>query len=174
MRVYLCVRPQEICQIKGDVTNVPMMLVGNKYDEVDGRDVSVQEANAVAKAWKCGYIETSAKTNHNVKELFQELMNSDKTRSAAMAGDKKVTKGSGGGKGKATEAVVAKSKASNDGGGKAKAATSATAAGASDKGKSAPGGAGKTKAAEGDGGKKRATGGQNETPERLKGKCSVM
>lgn len=74
------------------------MLAGNKCDEAEGgRDVTTKEAEAVAKAWKCGYMETSAKTNHNVQELFQDLMRSDKTRGtgAALPGDKKGGKGGG-------------------------------------------------------------------------------
>lgn len=47
------------------------MLVGNKCDESETREVTVEEGEAEAKAWGCHFMETSAKTNHNVKELFQ-------------------------------------------------------------------------------------------------------
>ena len=47
--------------------------MGNKCDEEDKREVSTEYArDLVSKDLKnCGFMETSAKTNHNVKEAFQ-------------------------------------------------------------------------------------------------------
>lgn len=48
------------------------MLVGNKSDEsAELREVSQAEGEAQAAAWGISFMETSAKTNHNVTELFQ-------------------------------------------------------------------------------------------------------
>lgn len=75
---------EQIVQIKGDVENIPIMLVGNKCDETSGREVESPTGEAVSKKWKCAFMETSAKTNHNVKELFQELLNLDKKRNMSL------------------------------------------------------------------------------------------
>lgn len=56
---------------QGSLENVPLMLVGNKCDEVDARELSVKEGEEQARQWSSHFMETSAKTNHNVKELFQ-------------------------------------------------------------------------------------------------------
>lgn len=55
-----------------DIVNIPVMLVGNKCDESDElRNVSEMEGKAQATSWSISFMETSAKTNHNVTELFQ-------------------------------------------------------------------------------------------------------
>ena len=54
--------------------NVPMILVGNKVDLEDNRQVSTEEAKELADSWGIEYIETSAKTNYNVKEAFENLI----------------------------------------------------------------------------------------------------
>lgn len=69
----------EICLIKGSTDSIPVMLVGNKCDDVT-REVTTLEAGTLAKAWKTGFMETSAKTNHNVQELFQDLLQLEKRR----------------------------------------------------------------------------------------------
>eukprot|EP01111_Echinosteliopsis_oligospora_P018280 TRINITY_DN8282_c0_g1_i1.p1 TRINITY_DN8282_c0_g1~~TRINITY_DN8282_c0_g1_i1.p1 ORF type:complete len:215 (-),score=51.29 TRINITY_DN8282_c0_g1_i1:87-659(-) len=57
-----------------DVERVPMVLVGNKCDLINERQVSTAEATELAKSFRCRYIETSAKNNHNVHEAFFELV----------------------------------------------------------------------------------------------------
>lgn len=47
------------------------MLVGNKCDETESRELTDVEGQEQAKRWGSHFMETSAKTNHNVKELFQ-------------------------------------------------------------------------------------------------------
>ncbi|XP_042335798.1 GTP-binding protein Di-Ras1 [Sceloporus undulatus] len=74
---------QQIVQIKGSVESIPIMLVGNKCDETQ-REVETKEGEAVAKEWKCAFMETSAKMNYNVKELFQELLNLEKRRNMSL------------------------------------------------------------------------------------------
>uniref|UniRef100_A0A8C8BCM4 DIRAS family GTPase 2 n=1 Tax=Otus sunia TaxID=257818 RepID=A0A8C8BCM4_9STRI len=83
---------EQICQIKGDVESIPIMLVGNKNDENQNREVDSSEGETMAKKWKCAFMETSAKLNHNVKELFQELLNLEKRRTVSLQIDGKKTK----------------------------------------------------------------------------------
>ncbi|KFQ35050.1 GTP-binding protein Di-Ras1, partial [Mesitornis unicolor] len=51
--------------------------------------ISTREGEAVAKEWKCAFMETSAKMNYNVKELFQELLNLEKRRNVSLTIDGK-------------------------------------------------------------------------------------
>ncbi|XP_069481748.1 GTP-binding protein Di-Ras2 [Ambystoma mexicanum] len=83
---------EQICQIKGDVESIPIMLVGNKSDENQNRELESTEGEAMAKKWKCAFMETSAKMNHNVKELFQELLNLEKRRTVSLQIDGKKSK----------------------------------------------------------------------------------
>lgn len=53
---------------------VPLILVGNKNDKVDDRCVSEAEGKAIAKQYGVRYIETSAKTGHQVTAAFEELI----------------------------------------------------------------------------------------------------
>ncbi|XP_061481900.1 GTP-binding protein Di-Ras2 [Rhineura floridana] len=83
---------EQICQIKGDIDSIPIMLVGNKNDEDHNREVQTSDGEAMAKKWKCAFMETSAKMNHNVKELFQELLNLEKRRTVSLQIDGKKSK----------------------------------------------------------------------------------
>ncbi|XP_047739815.1 GTP-binding protein Di-Ras2 isoform X1 [Hyalella azteca] len=79
-----------IVEMKGaELDNIPVMLVGNKCDEAEAREVQTNLGEAQAKLWKCNFMETSAKTNHNVKELFQELLNMEKNRNMSLQLDGK-------------------------------------------------------------------------------------
>ncbi|KAH8295465.1 hypothetical protein KR018_011495 [Drosophila ironensis] len=80
-----------IKELKGaDIPNIPVMLVGNKCDETaELREVSQIEGQAQATTWSISFMETSAKTNHNVTELFQELLNMEKTRTVSLQLDTK-------------------------------------------------------------------------------------
>ena len=53
---------------------VPMILVGAKQDLENRREVRYEEAKELADSWGIEYIETSAKTNYNVKEAFENLI----------------------------------------------------------------------------------------------------
>jgi hypothetical protein len=52
-----------------------MMLVGNKTDLKDMREVSTDEAKKFAQKNKLLYIETSALDGNNIKEAFDLLVN---------------------------------------------------------------------------------------------------
>lgn len=50
------------------------MLVGNKSDLEDKRQVSVEEAKTRADQWNVNYVETSAKTRANVDKVIIGLL----------------------------------------------------------------------------------------------------
>lgn len=51
--------------------NVILILVGNKVDLQDSRDVSSEEGMELAKELKIYYMETSVKTNKNIDDVFE-------------------------------------------------------------------------------------------------------
>ncbi|KAJ2392518.1 Myosin type-2 heavy chain 1, partial [Coemansia sp. RSA 2603] len=59
----------QIIRVK-DQDNVPMMLVGNKCDKAQEREVSFQEGQAMARRLGCDFVESSAKTCINVEKAF--------------------------------------------------------------------------------------------------------
>ncbi|XP_015115146.1 GTP-binding protein Di-Ras2 [Diachasma alloeum] len=74
-----------IRELKGqDISQIPIMLVGNKCDEETLREVATSEGKAEADSWGCGFLETSAKTNHNVNELFRDLLTLEKNRAVSL------------------------------------------------------------------------------------------
>jgi GTPase KRas protein len=50
------------------------MLVGNKCDKTNEREVTEEEGAALARQFGCEFIETSAKTALNVERLFMNLV----------------------------------------------------------------------------------------------------
>jgi len=69
----------QILRVKGvDSTtagSIPFLLVGNKSDLDDNRQVTQQEAQALAEKMNVQYVETSAKTRNNVDKAFFDLLN---------------------------------------------------------------------------------------------------
>ena len=55
-------------------TQVPFILVANKIDLIDKRQVSAEDGKRRAAEWKVPYMETSAKTKENVDKAYNELM----------------------------------------------------------------------------------------------------
>ncbi|KAF9792177.1 ras-domain-containing protein [Thelephora terrestris] len=53
--------------------DVIVVLVGNKADLADKRQVTLEEANAKAAELNIMFMETSAKAGHNVKSLFKKI-----------------------------------------------------------------------------------------------------
>nr|XP_016472835.1 PREDICTED: ras-related protein RABH1e-like [Nicotiana tabacum] len=54
-------------------SDVIIVLVGNKTDLVDKRQVSTEEGDAKAREFGVMYIETSAKAGFNIKPLFRKI-----------------------------------------------------------------------------------------------------
>jgi GTPase KRas protein len=69
---------KQICRVK-DSDNVPMLLVANKCDLTNDRVVSVEEGKALARKFKCRYVETSARLRVNVQESFFYLVRQMRT-----------------------------------------------------------------------------------------------
>jgi GTPase KRas protein len=57
-----------------DSDRVPAVLVANKCDLSDQRDVSRAEGEALAKSLSCKHIEASAKKRHNIDQIFYEVV----------------------------------------------------------------------------------------------------
>jgi len=55
-------------RVKED-SQVPFILVGNKSDLEDRRQIGTEDARARAEQWGVGYVETSAKTRANVDKV---------------------------------------------------------------------------------------------------------
>ena len=56
-----------------DITKTPIILVGNKKDLKDKRNISKEEGEKLAEENKFEFFETSAKTGENVNKIFQTL-----------------------------------------------------------------------------------------------------
>uniref|UniRef100_A0A7S4IF33 Uncharacterized protein n=2 Tax=Vannella robusta TaxID=1487602 RepID=A0A7S4IF33_9EUKA len=69
----------QILRIKEETPDIPVMLVGNKLDLEDERQVTTEQGRALAQKFQSGFIETSAKTDTNIKELFFSLVRLVKT-----------------------------------------------------------------------------------------------
>ena len=54
---------------------IPIIIVGNKLDKEDMRDITREEAEKFAKENKYKYFETSAKTGEGVDDAFRDLVN---------------------------------------------------------------------------------------------------
>jgi GTPase SAR1 family protein len=81
---------QNILEVRnGSTEGIPIMLAGNKCDETENREVNRSEGEEQARKWRCNFTETSAKTNYNVKELFQELLAMEKNRNITLSLDGK-------------------------------------------------------------------------------------
>lgn len=85
---YIKTLREQICESR-NMSNVPMLVVGNKQDLIvteegppgakpaitSGGDERRRDViNLVKKHWKCGYIECSAKYNWKVVAVFKELI----------------------------------------------------------------------------------------------------
>ncbi len=64
---------EQILRVKG-TDNVPICLIGNKCDASLQRQVTPDDALALAQLWSCPYIETSAKLSINVNDTFAEIV----------------------------------------------------------------------------------------------------
>ena len=69
---YIPSKIEHIIKLKHDKT-FPMILVGNKQDLSNNKEVSYDDAKKLADSWNIEYIETSVKTTFNCDEAFEHL-----------------------------------------------------------------------------------------------------
>lgn len=55
-------------------TYIPMILVGNKTDLRMEREISSEVGKKLSTDWKAGFLETSAKENQKVADIFQSIV----------------------------------------------------------------------------------------------------
>ncbi|KAK9537391.1 hypothetical protein VZT92_005014 [Zoarces viviparus] len=65
---------EQILRVKAEEDKIPLLVVGNKSDLEERRQVSVDEARGKAEEWGVQYVETSAKTRANIDTVFCDLM----------------------------------------------------------------------------------------------------
>ncbi|XP_017778647.1 PREDICTED: GTP-binding protein Rheb homolog [Nicrophorus vespilloides] len=65
---------EKLLDITGKV-HVPLVLVGNKTDLHMERMISTEEGKRLAEDWKAVFLETSAKQNDAVSDIFHALLN---------------------------------------------------------------------------------------------------
>lgn len=58
----------------GPASVLPIVLVGNKADLSEDREVSVDEGKSLAQSINAVYMETSAKNNTNVSDVFKNIL----------------------------------------------------------------------------------------------------
>ncbi|TPX35474.1 hypothetical protein SmJEL517_g02159 [Synchytrium microbalum] len=81
--VYSILEPETFANTKAfrdqivrvlDDDKIPFILAGNKADLADIRRVTTEQGEEQARQWGAVYMETSAKTRHNVEEAYEALM----------------------------------------------------------------------------------------------------
>jgi len=63
-----------ILRIKEDIPDIPIMLVGNKLDKEEERQISSEAGRKQAEKWEAGFIESSAKLPKHVNEVFAGIV----------------------------------------------------------------------------------------------------
>lgn len=59
----------QIMRVK-DSETIPIVLVGNKADKQNEREVGKEEGQSMARRLQCDFVETSAKTRSNLEEAY--------------------------------------------------------------------------------------------------------
>lgn len=67
--LYFSVFREQILRVKAEEDKIPLLVVGNKSDLEDRRQVPVEAARSKAEEWGVQYVETSAKTRANVDKV---------------------------------------------------------------------------------------------------------
>jgi len=88
------IREKIIRILEGDPnnSNIPMVLVGNKSDLENERQVTKEDADKKSKEWKCPFFETSAKEKINIENCFFQVVKEIRKRKAPKHSSKKVDK----------------------------------------------------------------------------------
>ena len=74
---------ESVLRVKVD-ERTPLILVGNKADLQEGREVAQAEAESMASSWGVPYVETSAKTKQNVDRVYYDLLTKIQQRKDSM------------------------------------------------------------------------------------------
>lgn len=74
-----------VLRVKVD-DRIPLILVGNKSDLQDNREVPQAEAESTASSWGVPYVETSAKTKFNVDKIYYDLLSMIQQRKESIGG----------------------------------------------------------------------------------------
>eukprot|EP01080_Neovahlkampfia_damariscottae_P009948 gene9948-2269_t len=64
---------KKITQVKEKVKKIPIILIGNKIDLEESRQVTREEGQKLAKEFGIPFLETSAKTRINIDESFEQI-----------------------------------------------------------------------------------------------------
>lgn len=88
-----------------DSDEVPFVLVGNKCDLEEDREISYDKGSSLSKELKCPFLEASAKTRHNVVEAFETLVKEIKMFRKHQAGTDEEKEDNTGGKQKTRRRV---------------------------------------------------------------------
>jgi GTPase KRas len=64
---------KKITQVKEKIKQVPILLIGNKIDLKDQRQVKKEEGEKLAKDFGIPFLETSAKSRVNIDECFETI-----------------------------------------------------------------------------------------------------
>lgn len=78
---------EQILRVKEEEV-IPLLVVGNKSDLEERRQVSAEEAAGKASEWNVQYVETSAKTRANVDKVFFDLMREVRKKKMSESKDK--------------------------------------------------------------------------------------
>ncbi|XP_008295491.1 ras-related protein ralB-B-like [Stegastes partitus] len=78
---------EQILRVKEEEA-IPLLVVGNKSDLEERRQVLAEEAAAKASEWSVQYVETSAKTRANVDKVFFDLMREVRKKKMSESKDK--------------------------------------------------------------------------------------
>ncbi|KAH6996147.1 ras-like protein [Ilyonectria robusta] len=89
---------QQILRVK-DKDYFPMVVVGNKCDLENEREVTRQEGEALARSFGCKFIETSAKSRINVDKAFYDIVREIRRYNREMQGYSTGSGGTSGGNG---------------------------------------------------------------------------
>lgn len=65
---------EQISRVKETQKVVPLVVIGNKSDLENERQVSTQEGMDLAHTFGCAFLESSAKTRVNVEESFFQVV----------------------------------------------------------------------------------------------------
>jgi GTPase KRas protein len=85
----------QVLRVK-DKDKIPMMLVGNKCDLEEKREVSTAEGQDLSRAFGASFKEASAKTRVNVEEAFYDLVRKIRAHRQGPGGGGKGGKKNGG------------------------------------------------------------------------------